>query len=128
MQIFTEFMYDHDFMTDVSVSVNTPIPNTYIKVGVSNLISPNKNIDSSYIHVGIGASTPSILPITISYSFGMGNTTSTKHDYNKKSVNTGVGAFLGFDRGWSDSANVFSFTVSNSYGLYGGYDYYWCID
>ena len=55
MQISTEFMYDHDFVADISVLVDTPIKNTYVKVGASKVLSPNKNIDASYVHAGIGA-------------------------------------------------------------------------
>ena len=47
MQIFAEFMYDHDFVADISVSVDSPIKNTYLKVGVSKVLTPNKNIDTT---------------------------------------------------------------------------------
>ena len=95
MQIFTEFMYDHDFVADISVSVDTPIKNTYVKVGASKVLSPNKNIDASYVHAGIGA-----------------------------------GAIYGFDYCWwrPNGASAYSFTIGTSYGVYGGYDYYWCLD
>ena len=70
MQIFTEFMYDHDFVVDFSGSVDTPIKNTYVKFGFSKVFSSSKNLTASYVHAGTGQSTQSMLPINITYSFG----------------------------------------------------------
>ena len=128
MQAFAGFMYDHDFVADISVSVDTQIENTYFKVGASKVLSPSKNINASYVHAGVGVSTPSILPVTVSYSFGIVNGVNKKGDYTGISANTGAVIIFGFDYGGSESANVFSFTISNAYGIYGGYDYYWCIN
>ena len=129
MQIFTEFMYDHDFVADISVSVDTPIKNTYVKVGASKVLSPNKNIDASYVHAGIGASTPSVLPINISFSVGIVNGVKAKENYAKHFFDIGAGAIYGFDCcWWPNGASAYSFTIGTSYGVYGGYDYYWCLD
>ena len=129
MQIFTEFMYDHDFVADISVSVDTPIKNTYVKVGASKVLSPNKNIDASYVHAGIGASTPSVLPISIFYSVGIVNGVEAKEDYAKHFWDIGAGSIYGFDYcWWPNGASAYSFTIGTSYGVYGGYDYYWCLD
>ena len=129
MQIFTEFMYDHDFVADISVSVDTPIKNTYVKVGASKVLSPNKNIDASYVHAGIGASTPSVLPINISYSVGIVKGVNAKENYAKHFLDIGAGAIYGFDYcWWPNGASAYSFTIGTSYGVYGGYDYYWCLD
>ena len=129
MQIFTEFMYDHDFVADISVSVDTPIKNTYVKVGASEVLSPNKNIDASYVHAGIGASTPSVLPINISYSVGIVKGVNAKENYAKHFLDIGAGAIYGFDYcWWPNGASAYSFTIGTSYGVYGGYDYYWCLD
>ena len=129
MQIFTEFMYDHDFVADISVSVDTPIKNTYVKVGASKVLSPNKNIDASYVHAGVGASTPSVLPINISYSVGIVNGVNEKENYAKHFLDIGAGAIYGFDYCWfPNGASAYSFTIGTSYGVYGGYDYYWCLD
>ncbi len=129
MQIFTEFMYDHDFVADISVSVDTPIKNTYVKVGVSKVLSPNENIDASYVHAGIGVATPSVLPINISYSVGIVKGVNAKEDYAKHFLDIGAGAIYGFDYcWWPNGASAYSFTIGTSYGVYGGYDYYWCLD
>ena len=129
MQIFTEFMYDHDFVADISVSVDTPIKNTYVKVGASKVLSPNKNINASYVHAGIGESTPSVLPINISYSVGIVKGVNAKENYAKHFLDIGAGAIYGFDYcWWPNGASAYSFTIGTSYGVYGGYDYYWCLD
>ena len=129
MQTFTEFMYEHDFVADISVSVSTKIEDSYVKVGVSKVLSPNKNIDASYIHAGVGQSTSSVFPITISYSVGIVNNVNAKNDYAKDFLDIGIVTGIGFDYcWWPNGASAYGFTVSNSYGVYGGYDYYWCID
>ena len=28
----------------------------------------------------------------------------------------------------ANGASAYSFTIGTSYGVYGGYDYYWCLD
>ena len=127
MQIFTEFMYDHDFVADISVSASIPKTKINVKVGVSNLLSPNKNINALYVHIGGGQSTSSIFPISISYSVGIVRGVKAKEGYAGRSLNIGMGAGLGLDYAWYE-ASSFSFTVSNAYGIYGGFDYYWCID
>ena len=129
MQIFTEFMYDHDFVADISVSASIPKTVINVKVGVSKVLSPNKNIDASYVHAGIGASTPSVLPINISYSVGIVNGVNAKENYAKHFLDIGAGAIYGFDYcWWPNGASAYSFTIGTSYGVYGGYDYYWCLD
>ena len=41
----------------------------------------------------------------------------------------GAGAIFGFDYcWWHNGASAYSFTIGTSYGVYGGYDYYWCLD
>ena len=128
MQTFTELMYDHDFATDISVSIDTPIKNTYIKFGVSKVMSPSKNINSSYIHLGFGGSTTSALPINISYSIGVAKGIKTKESYAGHFLDIGAGAAIGFDYcWWPNGSSAYSFTIGTSYGVYGGYDFYWCI-
>ena len=130
MQIFTEFMYDHDFVADISVSLDIPTKNSYFKVGASKVLSPNKNIDASYVHAGIGASTPSVLPINISYSAGIVKGVNAKEDYAKHFLDIGAGSIYGFDYCWwrPNGAIAYGFTIGTSYGVYCGYDYYWCLD
>lgn len=129
MQIFTEFMYDHDFVADVSISIDTPLDNTYFKFGVSKILSPSKNIDASYVHAGIGKSTTSILPINITYSVGIVEGVNVKEDYAKSFCDSGAGAIWGFDYCfWPNGSSAYSFTIGTSYGVYAGYDYYWCLD
>ena len=128
MQIFTKARYDHDFVADVSVSVSTP-KNTYVKGGISKVISPSKSINATYIHTGVGISTPSVLPVTISFSVGILSGVSKKEDYAKHFVDTGAMAIYGLNYCfWPDGASAYSFSISNGYGVYGGYDYYWCVD
>ncbi len=50
-----------------------------------------------------------------------------KEDYKGLSKNLGASMFYGVDYGWS-SSSALSFTIGNGYGLYGGLDYYWCLD
>lgn len=39
------------------------------------------------------------------------------------------GAIYGFDYcWWPNGASAYSFTIGTSCGVYGGYDYYWCLD
>ncbi len=129
MQIFIEFMYDHDFVADVSISASIPKTILNAKVGISRVLSPNKNIDATYAHAGLGASTPSILPINISYSVGIVNRVEAKEDYAKSFLDIGSGAIFGIDYcWWRNGASAYSFTIGTSYGVYGGYDYYWCLD
>ena len=129
MQIFTEFMYDHDFVADISVSASIPKTEINVKVGVSKVLSPNKNIDASYVHAGIGESTPSVLPINISYSVGIVKGVNAKENYAKHFLDIGAGSIYGFDYcWWPNGASAYSFTIGTSYGVYGGYDYYWCLD
>ena len=104
------------------------IPKTIInvKVGASKVLSPNKNINASYVHAGIGSSTPSVLPFNISYSVGIVNGVKAKENYAKHFLDIGAGAIYGFDYcWWHKGASAYSFTIGTSYGVYGGYDYYW---
>ena len=129
MQIFTEFMYDHDFVADISISVSVPYIKMNVKVGASKVISPNKNINATYVHVGVGLSTPSVLPISMSYSVGIVNGVNIKEDYARHFLDIGAGAIYGFDYCfWLNGVSAYSFTLGTSYGVYCGYDYYWCID
>ena len=129
MQIFTEFVYDHDFVADISVSASIPKTKINVKVGVSKVLSPSKNINASYVHAGVGASTPSVLPINISYSVGIVNRVKAKENYVGSFFDIGAGAIFGFDYcWWHKGASAYSFTLGTSYGVYGGYDYYWCLD
>lgn len=91
---------------------------------------PYKNIDASYVHAGIGASTPSVLPINISYSVGIVKGVNAKENYAKHFLDIGAGAIYGFDYCWwrPNGASAYSFTIGTSYGVYGGHDYYWCLD
>ena len=43
----------------------------------------NISCDASYVHAGIGASTPSVLPINISYSVGIVKGVNAKENYAK---------------------------------------------
>ena len=70
MQAFTEFMYDTNFVFDLSISISTPLKNTYIKVGASKVTSPNKNLNAAYVHLGGGKATASVFPVSITYSAG----------------------------------------------------------
>jgi len=129
MQIFAEFMYDHDFVFDVSVSIDTQKENTYFKAGVSKVLSPSKNIDASYAHAGMGQSTKSILSINITYSVGIVKGVNAKENYAKSFFDSGAGAIFGFDYCfWPNGASAYCFTIGTSYGVYAGYDYYWCLD
>ena len=129
MQMFTEFIYDHDFVADFSVSVDTKYENTYIKFGISKVVSSSKNLNASYAHVGAGQSSPSMLPINITYSFGFVKGVNNKRDYEKHFADLGAGAILGFDYCfWPGGSSAYSFTIGTSYGVYAGYDYYWCLD
>ena len=93
------------------------------------MLSPNKNINASYVHDGIGLSTPSVLPINISYSVGIVNRVKAKENYAGPCFDIGTGAIFGFDYCfWPNGASAYSFTIGTSYGVYGGYDYYWCLD
>lgn len=79
-------------------------------------------------NAGGGVSTPSVLWINITYSVGFVNGVNTKEDYAKDFWDSGVGAILGVDYCfWPNGASAYSFTVGTSYGVYGGYDYYWCL-
>ena len=128
MQAFAELMYEYDFVTDFSLSISLS-KTTYFKAGTSSVLSPSKNINASYIHVGVGESTPSVIPLTFSYSIGIVKGVNTKEDYSKDFLNIGAVGILGIDYGWwSQGASSYSFTISNSYGVYGGYDYYWCLN
>lgn len=98
------------------------------KVGVSKVLSPNKNINASYFHMGFGQSTPSILPFSMSYSFGMVRGVDIKEYYEGPFYDVGFGAVYGFDYCWvNPGARAYSMTIGNSYGIYGGYDYYWLL-
>ena len=129
MQIFSEFMYSHDFVADVSVSGSIPKTNIYGKVGVSKVFSPSKDINSLYVHAGGGLSTPSVIPVTISYSFGITKGVNRPEDYARDFYDTGFSAIYGFDYCyWPGGSSAYSFTIGNSYGIYTGYDYYWCLN
>ena len=70
-----------------------------------------------------------MIPLTFSYSIGIVKGVNTKEDYSKDFLNIGAVGILGIDYGWwSQGASSYSFTISNSYGVYGGYDYYWCLN
>ncbi|MGN1157129.1 MAG: RHS repeat-associated core domain-containing protein, partial [Agathobacter sp.] len=129
MQIFTEFIYDHDFVADVSISIDTTKANTYVKSGVSKVFSPSKNINATYVHAGGGQSTSSVLPINITYSIGIVKGVNVKENYAKSFFDYGGGAIYGFDYCfWPNGSSAYSFTIGTSYGIYAGYDYYWCLD
>jgi hypothetical protein len=41
----------------------------------------------------------------------------------------GAGSIFGFDYCfWPNGAKAYGLTISTSYGVYGGYDYYWLLD
>lgn len=129
MQIFTKAMCDLDITVDVSVSVNIPWSELYAKVGVSKVISPNKNIDASYIHVGVGRSTRSKIPVSVSYSVGIVRDVYKKDDYAGPFWDMGITCGYGLDYcGYPGGASAFSGSISYSYGIYCGYDYYWCVN
>ncbi len=129
MQTFTEFMYEHDFVFDISVSLGTPLKIVNAKVGVSKVLSPSKNINASYVHAGAGLSTPSKLPFNITYSVGIVNKVNTKENYAKHFFDIGAAAAYGFDYCfYPDGASAYSLTIGSAYGAYGGYDYYWCLN
>jgi len=47
----------------------------------------------------------------------------------KHFLDLGAGAIFGFDYCfWPNGASAYSFTLGSSYGIYGGYDDYWCLD
>lgn len=129
MQIFTKTMFEHDFAADISVSFDVPLPNTYFKVGVSKVLSPNKNINASYFHAGIGKSTPSALSINTSYSTGFAKNVNKKDDYAGSFLDIGAGIVYGVDYCfWPNGASAYCLTIGTTHGLYWGYDYYWCLD
>ena len=128
MQLFAQFLYAQDYAVDASVTISI-IGNTYVKFGLSRVLSPNKNIDATYVHAGGGASTPSILPINFSFSVGVAKGIKDKASYAKNFIDVGGGMIFGIDYCmWPDGASAYSFTVSSSYGAYAGWDYYWCIN
>lgn len=129
MQIFTEFVYNHDFVADISVSVSVPKTPFYGKVGVSRVISPNKNIDASYVHLGSGVSTPTLWPVNVTYSVGMVNGVESKEKNNGPFIDISGGCIYGFDYcWWPKGANAFCYTIGSSYGVYKGLDLYRCIN
>ena len=129
MQIFTEFMYDHDVVADVSISIDTKKDNTYVKFGFSKVFSASKSINATYFHAGVGQSTSSVLPVNITYSIGVVKGVNVKEDYERSFIDFGGGAIYGFDYCfWPNGSSAYSFTIGTSYGVYAGYDYYWCID
>lgn len=127
MQIFTEFMYEHDFVVDASISFNLPVEHAYLKIGISELLSANKNMNATYFHLGIGSSYSVGPPVSVSYSIGFVKNVKNKMDYAGSFLDIGYTAWCGFDYCWWNSSAC-CFTVSNSIGVYAGYDYYWCID
>ena len=65
----------------------------------------------------------------VSYSVGIVNGVKTKENYAEHFLDIGAGAIFGFDYCfWPNGASAYSFTIGTSYGVYGGYDYYWCLD
>ncbi len=127
IQIFTEFMYDTDVVIDASVSVSLP-HNTYVKAGVSTILSPNKDIQSTYAHTGVGVSFSPDIPVSISYSIGIVKGINTKEDYAGPFWDVGGTAAYGLDYCWWPSgSSAYSYTVSNGAGLYAGFDWYWCL-
>ena len=129
MQAFTEFMYDTNFVFDLSISISTPLKNTYIKVGASKVTSPNKNLNASYVHLGGGKATASVFPVSITYSAGFARGVNQKKNYAKHFLDSGAGAIFGVDYCfWPNGASAYCFTIGTSYGGYVGYDYYWCIN
>ena len=97
MQIFTEFMYDHDVVADVSISIDTKKDNTYVKFGFSKVFSASKSINATYFHAGVGQSTSSVLPVNITYSIGVVKGVNVKEDYERSFIDFGGGAIYGFD-------------------------------
>ena len=130
MQIFTSFVYNYDFVVDISISADIPKTDGYIKIGASTLLSASKDINATYVHTGMGVSTASKMPVAVSYSFGVVTGLKTKDDYAGFSRNTGIAAIYGFDygEGCGNNVKVYSFAISSSYGAYTGWDYYWCVD
>lgn len=62
-------------------------------------------------------------------SFGISNGGKNKDDFSGWSYNIGGSIIYGFDfSGVPKGPSVYSFVISNSYGIYVGRDYYWCID
>ena len=62
-------------------------------------------------------------------SVGIVNGVNAKENYAKHFLDIGAGAIYGFDYcWWPNGASAYSFTIGTSYGVYGGYDYYWCLD
>lgn len=127
MQIFTEFMYEQDFVVDASVSFNLPVENAYLKIGISELLSANKNMNATYFHLGVGSSYSAGPPVSVSYSVGFVKSVNNKMDYAGSFLDIGFAAGCGLDYCWWNSSAL-CFTVSNSIGVYSGYDFYWCID
>ena len=129
MQMFTALAYDSSTVYDISLTVSVPHTNVYVKAGVSRVLSPKKDIDATYVHVGGGLSTPSALPVAISYSVGGVQGVMEKENYAGHFFDKGASILFGFDYCfWPNGSSAYSFVVSNSYGVYYGYDYYWCID
>ena len=129
MQIFTRAIYSQDYVADVSISYSIPKTPFYIKAGASKLLSPSKNIDSTYLHIGGGASIPSTqVPVNISASIGIAKGIVNKSSYARSFRNAGGSFIYGTDYGFWDQTASYSLTIGTSYGIYHGYDYYWCID
>ena len=127
MQIFTEFMYDHDFVVDASITFDLPVENAYFKIGISELLSANKNMNSTYFHIGGGSSYSFSPPVSVSYSVGLVKGVNNKMDYARDFMDIGCVAGVGVDYCWWNSSAL-CLTVSNSIGVYAGYDFYWCLD
>ena len=67
--------------------------------------------------------------IAASGAFGIVKGVNAKENYAKHFLDIGAGAIYGFDYcWWPNGASAYSFTIGTSYGVYGGYDYYWCLD
>ena len=128
MQIFTEFVYNHDFVADISISATIPKTPLYVKAGASRVLSPSKNIDATYTHLGVGASTPTIWSINVTYDVGLVKNVDDKWGYAGSFIDGGVGAIVGFDYCGMKKVRALSFTAGSPYGIYFGYDYYWPIN
>ena len=95
---------------------------------VSRVLSPSKNLDATYTHLGLGASTPTIWPINVTYDVGLVKNPDDKWKYAGPFIDGGAGAIVGFDYCGMEKVRALSFTVGSPYGIYIGYDYYWPIN
>lgn len=126
--MFVSTIAKNDIVADASVSISAPFAPVYGKVGASKVISIRKNIDQNYLHAGAGVSTPSLIPITLSYSVGVVKNVNKPSDYAGPFIDMGFGSGIGYDFCfWPGGSRAHSITFSTNYGAYFGGDYYWSI-